>query len=100
VCNILERKSTLEKEKTKKITKIKAHGTRISRLKITKMKSLKTKLTWLFILACSMQILTASTVETVSSQKCAPAQAKQAKVKKTNKAKCQRPLYKTLLSHF
>jgi len=68
--------------------------------KMFKMKSIKSKLSWLFILACCMQILIASTVTTAADQKSEPTQTKQAKAKKTNKTKGQTPLFKSLLNHF
>jgi hypothetical protein len=64
------------------------------------MKSLKTKLTWIFILACCLQILTASTASTCATQKSQPEKTKQVKPKKITKGKSQQPLYKSLLSHF
>jgi Na+-transporting methylmalonyl-CoA/oxaloacetate decarboxylase gamma subunit len=64
------------------------------------MKSLKTKLACLFILACCMQILTASTASTSAPQKSQPDQTKQVKPKKSSKGKTQQALYKSLLSHF
>jgi Na+-transporting methylmalonyl-CoA/oxaloacetate decarboxylase gamma subunit len=63
------------------------------------MKSVKTKLSWLFILACCMQILTASTGATATENKSRPSQTKQTKAKKSNKSKGQMPLFKSLLNH-
>jgi hypothetical protein len=84
-----------EQQQTKKIS------TRYPRPPKTliKMKSVKSTLSWLFILACSMHILTASTVTNTADQKSKPAQTKQAKAKKTNKTKGQTPLFKSLLNH-
>ncbi len=64
------------------------------------MKSVKTKLTWLFILACCLQVLTASTASTCATQKSQPVETKQAKPKKVTKGKSHLPLYKSLLNHF
>ena len=64
------------------------------------MKSLKTKMTYLFILACCMQVLTASTASTCAPQKSQPVDTKQAKTKKVSKGKSHLPLYKSLLNHF
>jgi Na+-transporting methylmalonyl-CoA/oxaloacetate decarboxylase gamma subunit len=64
------------------------------------MKSLKTKLACLFILACCMQILTASTASISAPQKSKPDHSKQVKPKKSSKGKTQQALYKSLLSHF
>jgi len=63
------------------------------------MKRVKSTLSWLFILACCMQILSASTVTNTADQKSRPSQTKQAKAKKTNKSKGQTPLFKSLLNH-
>jgi len=64
------------------------------------MKRLKSKLTWFFILACCMQVLTASTASTCATEKSQPAKTKQSKPKKVYKGKTQLPLYKSLLNHF
>ncbi|MGL6268783.1 MAG: hypothetical protein ACRC2O_12705, partial [Chitinophagaceae bacterium] len=60
------------------------------------MKSLKTKLVCLFILAWCMQVLTASTASTAATQKSKPVETKQAKPKKASKGKSHLPLYKSL----
>jgi hypothetical protein len=100
VCNITERKSSLEEEKNKEITKRNAHGTRTSPLKCKQMKSLTTKLACLFILASCMQVLTASTASTCATPKSQPVETKQVKPKKSSKGKSHMPLYKSLLNHF
>lgn len=64
------------------------------------MKSLKKTLASLFILACCMQVLTASTAATCATQKSQPVKSKQAKPKKAPKGKSTAPLYKTLFNHF
>ena len=64
------------------------------------MKSLKKSLASLFILACCMQVLTASTASTCAPQKSQPEQIKQMKPKKSVKGKSHMPLYKSLLNHF
>jgi hypothetical protein len=69
-------------------------------LKINKMKSLKTKLASLFVLAFCFQVLTASTASTCATQKSKPVETKQAKPKKATKGKSHLPLYKSLLNHF
>jgi|GEM_PF-3355027 len=64
------------------------------------MKSLKTKLASLFVLAFCFQVLTASTASTCATQKSKPVETKQAKAKKASKGKSHLPLYKSLLNHF
>jgi hypothetical protein len=64
------------------------------------MKSLKKTLASLFILACCMQVLTASTASISATQKSKPEETKQGKPKKASKGKSHLPLYKSLLNHF
>ena len=64
------------------------------------MKRLKSKLPWYLLLACCMQVLTASTASTSATQKSQPVKTKQVKPKKSSKGKSYQPLYKTLLNHF
>ncbi len=99
VCNNSDRKSSLERQEH--YNKQKKDGTRYPQTskKLIKMKRVKSTLSWIFILACSLHILTASTVTNTADQKARPAQTKQAKPKKTNKTKGHTPLFKSLLNH-
>jgi hypothetical protein len=99
VCNNSDRKSSLERQQHYNKQKKTAHGTHRPLKKLINMKRVKSTLSWLLILACSMQILTASTVTNTADQKSKPAQTKQAKAKKTNKSREQTPLFKSLLNH-
>jgi hypothetical protein len=98
VCNNSDRKSSLERQQHMNKKKNTAHGTHRPLQTLIKMKKVKSTF-WLFILACSMQILTASTVSNTADQKSRPAQTKQVKPKKTNKSKGHTPLFKSLLNH-
>jgi hypothetical protein len=99
VCNNADRNSSLEWQQHNNQKKP-AHGTRRPLQKLINMKRVKSTLSWLFILACSMQILTASTVTATADQKSGPTQTKQAKAKKGSKSRGQTPLFKSLLNHF
>jgi hypothetical protein len=100
VCNNSDRKSSLERQKNNDKQKKSAHGTRRPPQTLIKMKRVKSTLSWLFILACCIQILSASSLTNIADQKSRPVQTKQEKAKKGNKSRGQTLLFKSLLKHF